>query len=90
MPKCKFDIKFESSAAQVIEHAEKAIIHAKGTFAGDIDKGNFEIATPLGDITGNYQMNGSTIIIEISHKPFLVSCKKIEETLRDYLAGDNH
>jgi hypothetical protein len=86
---CKFERKLVSSSQQLLAKAEKEIKSFNGTFAGDNSKGTFLIPTPLGSLSGNYSINVNQIKIEITEKPFVVSCKIIEQKLDEYLQSDN-
>ncbi len=85
MANCKFNVGFNESIETLIGKAKAAIHKAGGTFSGNNEKGNYAIPTPVGKITGNYTVSGSAITFEITDKPFLVSCNKIEGELRKYL-----
>jgi hypothetical protein len=87
MAKCNFSVDSAQPVAQLIDKAKKAIASAGGTFDGNTEKGNYSIPTPLGKITGAYTVNGNVIAFEITDKPFLVGCSKIEDELKKYLGA---
>ncbi|CAN5812529.1 hypothetical protein BH11BAC7_BH11BAC7_30320 [soil metagenome] len=87
MANCKFIVDFTDSIDTLIGKAKSAITAAGGNFSGNTDNGNYEISTPVGKIAGSYSVNGNSIAFEITEKPFLVSCKKIEGELRKYLGA---
>lgn len=85
MAKCNFNINFTEPIETLIRKAEDAITSIGGTFDGDTVKGNFSIPTRAGKITGKYSVSDRSIAFEITDKPILVSCNKIENELRNYL-----
>jgi hypothetical protein len=87
MAKCNFSIAFAGSAESLTQRAQDAINGAQGRFNGDASSGAFTIPTPLGEISGTYFVESQSFRISIEDKPFFVSCNKIENTLKDYLAG---
>lgn len=85
MAKCNFSIDFEGPIAPLIEKASNEIIAAGGSFNGDINSGSFQIPTPLGKVSGSYTVRGNAINFEITNKPIVISCAKIEAELRKRL-----
>jgi len=85
MAKCNFNIGFNEPIGKLIEKAKSGIASIGGTFEGNTQKGNYSIPTQVGKITGSYHVQDNSIAFEIIDKPFLVSCKKIEDELRKYL-----
>jgi hypothetical protein len=84
MAQCNFSIPFNSSPEALAAKAKQAISGAGGNFQGDSTAGNFDVSTPLGDIRGSYTIQGPSIMVTITSKPFLVSCGMIEKQLRGY------
>jgi hypothetical protein len=87
MPKCKFSIPFSGDPETLIERANDAISAAKGNFSGDTGAGFFRLSTPIGRVSGTYNISESAIHIEIDDKPVFVGCGKIESELQKYLNG---
>lgn len=85
MAKCNFSIDFSGSADSLVQKAQTAITNAGGQFNGDASSGGFIISTPIGKVSGSYAVENQKFHINIEDKPFLVSCSKIESTLKDYL-----
>ena len=85
MSACNFSIAFTENATDLVNKANKGIANAGGKFNGDNTKGNFTIETPLGEIIGSYTVQNQTFNIDISKKPFFVSCNKIENELRKFM-----
>lgn len=86
MGQCNFSIPFSTSADDLASMARTAITNAGGNFNGDSNGGNFDVSTPLGTIRGSYLIQGDTINVSITSKPFLVSCSLIEKQLQGYFS----
>lgn len=86
MSECKFDIPFESSAAELVEKAKKAITKAGGEVTGDLTAGVFSIPSPLGSIGGNYSIGAQAATFVITSKPMFVGCGLIESTIHKFLS----
>jgi len=82
---CDFTINFSATVSEVVDKARLAIAKAGGVFRGDIEKGNFTLSTPLGEIEGNYTTEEKAIIIHIEKKPMFIPCATIEGELKKYL-----
>jgi hypothetical protein len=54
-------------------------------FEGDNTSGAFAFSAVGFDIAGNYNIIDDIIDVNITDKPFLVSCSKIESEIRKYL-----
>lgn len=86
-----FTVDFPGTSSQFVETAGRAITEKGGKFNGDSSKGTFSLDTPIGDIQGSYMIlsmpgNPETKIeVTITDKPFLVSMKKIENTITEFL-----
>lgn len=86
MAKCNFKIDFNEPTEKLIERAKNGIISIGGTFKEEGTlKGNYTIPTKAGKITGNYVVQNNTVAFEITDKPIVVTCKKIEDELKKYL-----
>ena len=81
MAQCVFDITFTGSATALFERA-KAIIQAQGgTLTGDGTRGSVSAQTPIGRMAGTYAVTGQVAHFEITEKPFLLSCARIQAEL---------
>lgn len=85
MAKCNISINFNGSADQITKMAQQAISGEGGSFSGDDAAGKFVIPSPLGKVEGSYLVDNQSFNINISDKPFLLSCNRIEEELRKYI-----
>lgn len=86
MAKCNFTLEFTGSPEELVSRAKQAIQHAGGTFDGDSAAGAFDLKTPLGTVKGNYTLQENAIQVQITQKPLLLSCARIEDELRNYLS----
>ena len=87
MAKCNIHINFNGDSEELVRQAEQAIAGVGGTFSGDQLSGNFTISSPIGKVKGNYAVEDQTFSIAITDKPFLLSCNRIEDELRKYIAS---
>lgn len=85
MSKCNFSIAFDGDAEQLIAKARKEILLAGGTFSGDATSGKFSLGTPLGTVKGDYTIKEQIFAIEVTDKPMMVGCSRIENELRRYM-----
>jgi hypothetical protein len=86
MAKCDFTFSAFDGAASLLQKAKKAITDIGGELTGDNTSGSFKLPTPLGTVKGNYTMSDTAINLSITDKPMLISCNKIEEKLKQYIA----
>jgi hypothetical protein len=85
MAKCDFPLEFAGSHDELMNQARQAIQSVGGSFNGDAAAGAFELKTPLGTVKGNYSIQEKAIRVQITEKPLLLSCGRIEAELRSYL-----
>ncbi len=86
MANCSFYIDFSGDAPALIEKAEQVFESVGGNFSGDTETGTFAVLTPLGSVSGRYEIEPHRINIFILRKPFLMPCATIERYFRSYLA----
>jgi hypothetical protein len=72
---CQFTLPFATDKESLINRAKREIERAGGVLQGDASQGNFRAKTPIGAIEGAYQIEGQQILLAITKKPFLLSCK---------------
>ncbi len=82
---CDFSIPFTSDAETVLNKAKKAVQSQGGEFNGDTSNGGFTVSVFGNKIAGNYSVNGQTLNINITDKPFMVPCSAIESFLKAQL-----
>jgi hypothetical protein len=83
---CNFSINFASTPDELVNKLSDAITSQGGSFTGDTNSGNFSVRTPLGNIAGHYTIVDTTVNVVIDHKPGLVSCRQIENYVRNFLS----
>lgn len=86
MSDCTFDIPFSSSAADLVEKAQKSIVKAGGEVMGDTTSGDFFIPSPLGKISGTYSITLQCATFVVTEKPMFLGCGLIESTIQKYLS----
>lgn len=86
MAKCNFRFSDIQDPQILFTKAKEAIEDANGTIRGNTNNGSFQIPVPLlQDITGKYRFGDNDIQIEITTKPAILTCKRIEEEIISYL-----
>ena len=83
---CEFYIPFSGDAEVVLARAKKTVEGQGGQFTGDTESGDFDVAIFGNKIVGNYIINGTTLNISITDKPFLIPCSTIEGYLKNQLS----
>lgn len=86
MARCQFSIEFSAPAEELLQKAKDGITTARGSFEGDAGQGSFKVPTPLGEIKGAYNIEGSVITITVADKPMLLGCGRIESELRKFMS----
>ena len=82
---CDFSIPFSGNAEDVLAKAKKAVEGQGGNFTGDTSRGDFDVSVFGNKIVGNYAVNGQTLDVNITDKPFMVPCSAIEGFLKNQL-----
>lgn len=82
---CDFSIPFSGNADAVLAKARSAVQSQGGNFNGDASGGDFNVSVFGNKIVGNYTVNGQTLNINITDKPFMVPCSAIESFLKGQL-----
>ncbi|MDI9356801.1 MAG: hypothetical protein QM536_07260 [Chitinophagaceae bacterium] len=85
MENCSFSINFYEETDALLGRAKTVIEKMGGSFTGSNQNGNFFIHTPIGAVRGTYIVNNNSILFQITDKPFLITCGKIEGEIRKYL-----
>ena len=84
---CNFSIPISGSPEQVLNKARSAVQGQGGTFTGDTTNGNFKVTVFGNTIAGTYNVLGENLNIDITDKPFLISCGMIENYLKSQIGG---
>jgi hypothetical protein len=82
---CDFSIPFSGDAEAILAKARSAVQSQGGDFTGDTSSGDFNVSVFGNRIVGNYAVNGQTLNINITDKPFMVPCSAIESFLKGQL-----
>lgn len=84
---CDFSIPFSGNTDAVLAKAKNAVQSQGGNFNGDTNSGDFNVSVFGNKIAGTYTVNGQTLQIAITDKPFMVPCSAIEGFLKAQVAG---
>jgi hypothetical protein len=80
-----FSLETAQDTEEQVERIRSLIENSGGQLDGDTRAGRFSgSVSPFGSFRGQYAVNGHTIIITITRKPFGVPCRLIESKIRDY------
>lgn len=83
---CNFSINYPKPKEELVAQLKAAILaQSNAQFQGDQNAGIFGLTVMGFDIAGKYTIEGDDIEVNITDKPFLVSCNRIESELRKYL-----
>ena len=85
MSACNFSIDFLKSVTEILNKAKTTVESQGGNFTGDESAGNFDVSIFGNTVVGSYVINGQSLNIDISDKPFLVPCSMIENFLKSQL-----
>ena len=78
---CQFNLSFSGDVESLLKRAKQEIERAGGNLEGDFTQGSFKAKTPIGSVSGSYEIEGQQISLAIAKKPMLISCKRIEKEL---------
>jgi hypothetical protein len=78
---CSFSLPFSGTPEALLQRARHEISNAGGAMNGNDTSGTFQAKTPLGSIQGTYEIVGQSIQLNITKKPFIISCKRIQREL---------
>ena len=79
---CNFSIPFTGTADDLVTKLNNAITAQGGSF--DPVNKTFSVPTPVGTISGTYDINGNSLDVVITHKPIVLSCSKIENYIKNF------
>lgn len=85
---CNFTFEYTKPKTEMVSKLETAILGQHGSFQGDEAGGEFSFSAMGFSFRGNYTIIGDQIAVEITDKPFLVSCGKIESEIKKYMTAD--
>lgn len=84
---CQFAIRHTTTPDAIYSRAQNAIRSAGGTLEGNTETGTFNLPVFGSAIVGRYRTTPEAIEIEITDKPFLVTCGLIQQQLEQRLGG---
>ena len=82
---CTIQIPVTKTPDVLINRAKTAILGQGGTFEGNATQGSFSVGIAIGRIAANYVVSGNILEITVTKKPFILSCRKIEDFLKKQL-----
>ncbi len=80
-----FKVDFTGSAEDLFKKISKLIHQHGGTISGNDKKGDFSVPTPLGKVSGSYQVSGQQVTIHIKDRSFLLPCSAIESFVKSHI-----
>ena len=86
MAVCNFTIPFSGTAEDAVNKARSGIISQGGSFNGNMTSGTFSLRVLGSTIRGSYTISDQIKVI-IDTKPFLISCNRIENFMKENLSG---
>lgn len=81
MAECQYSIPFSGSAKDFYAAAKQGLEAQGGTIVGNSSAGSASVPTPAGSVTLDYKIAGTVAQIDITDKPFVVSCTQIYDAL---------
>jgi hypothetical protein len=82
---CTFNLPIKESPEAFEQKVKQAVEKAGGQLTQENGLAVFSISTPVGRVVGSYALQGNEAKVDISDKPFFLSCDKIKEVLENYL-----
>jgi hypothetical protein len=86
MSACNFTVPFTKDTTEILDKAKRTVESQGGSFTGDTTAGNFNVSVFGNTIVGTYVVEGQSLNIDITDKPFLVPCSMIESFLKGQLS----
>lgn len=78
-----FDIPIDEPIGAVLIRVQDAVKEAGGTFNGDVVRGSFSGS----GVEGDYRVEGASIRVNLSKKPWVVSWAYVEGEIRSFFTG---
>lgn len=85
MSQCLFVFPLQLPPEELLGQIKKLAEEYQGTLDGDEKSGRLAFQSLLGSIEGHYNIEGETLQLNITKKPFLVGCGTIQATIQEYL-----
>jgi hypothetical protein len=88
MINCSFEFSYSGTPDVLFQKIKTAIEAERGQVEGDAESGTIKIPYALFSVQGNYKIQEQSIRIEITKKPPLTSCERIENSITSFLSSD--
>ena len=82
---CTFTIDIRIPAPDVVSSVKNKVEAQGGSFNGDSAAGNFEVPLLGSRVIGSYSVTGQQMTVNISDKPFFISCNQIRSFIEGQL-----
>jgi len=80
-----FRVQIDGKIKTVLGKVRSQIQNAGGKFDGDTRSGTFSgDVSMMGTFQGEYEVDGDTVTITITKKPFTMPCHSIQLKIREY------
>lgn len=86
MPVCSFTLQHAGTPDTLFPVAKRAITTQGGSVTGSPVAGSIVLPSAAGRISLNYTARGSSLAIQVTDKPWVVSCSRIQSELAQVLA----
>lgn len=87
MASCAFSLHFESTAADLFTASKASALDQGGTFIGTPQLGKASIPTDAGTVYFTFSTQGQSLKIQVTDKPWLVSCSDIQQQMAELVAS---
>jgi hypothetical protein len=83
-----FQVTVQGDLQQTLDRVRADVQAHGGQFSGDLTSGSVSGPVPvLGTIEADYAVEGNTVTITVTNRPFLVPCSTIETQAQQYFSG---
>jgi hypothetical protein len=84
MSDCRFEFPLPENIGAWVSRARAAVEQFGGEFDGDDQSGGFAGNAGIGKLRGRYSVTPQSVVVEVTEKPFMVSCSMIEGKIREF------
>ena len=82
---CTLRIKLKHPIDEVYQIALREIERFGATYKGDMNGGSFKLEVLGMQFKGDIQVEGNSIVVNLTDKPLLVPCSVIESSVKAYV-----
>lgn len=86
MADCSYSFPLQGNPQARFSSAKDAILKQGGTVTGSASSGMATVPSPAGTVSFTYQLQGQNLNVQVTDKPWLVSCTKIYDALSTAIA----